>query len=314
MKAFLYRVIFFTGLLILVLLFSLFKVKDNVSENNILASLIDKHDLLKSVREEKIVFIGGSNLSFGLNSREVSEAFKKPVINMGIHAGMGLKFIANDIKPFINSGDIVVLVSEYENFYTENFYGEMELVSTLFDIYPAGMDFVDGVQWRQLAKYIPVYSAKKMYNSVQSVFKKEIQNSRIDIYHRRSFNQYGDAYIHWNMADEDFSAGQENTGKEKINAEVIDFLKEFKEYVKSKNAKLLLLPPVIEQRSYKNMQNIINMINLSLKNNSMSFCSEPLTYAYPKDHFFNSYYHLNKKGVDLRTKQVINDLKNCVGN
>ena len=308
MKKFLLKIVCLLVLTLLILTESLFFIPDFVSKNSILGGLLDKHEMLKKTKTEKIIFVGGSNLSFGLDSKKIAEKFNKPVINMGVHAGMGLKFIINDVKYYISKGDVVVLVPEYENFHTDNFYGEMELVSVLFDVDPTGRNLVDLKQWQHLLKYIPTYAAKKIKNYVFYPFQKKIISSEINIYDRKSFNEFGDAYIHWALPNQNYLPAKKTKGDEKINEEVILFVKNFKEYVEEKGAKLIILPPVIESKSYDNQANAIDLITVSLISNSISFSVEPSKYKFSSQYFFNSYYHLNKKGVDKRTQLIIDDL------
>jgi hypothetical protein len=290
----------------LVLVLSLFFIPDNITKYSILAALPDKHEFLKKIHKNKIILLGGSNVSFGINSAKLEEAFHKPVVNLGVHAGLGLEFIVNDSKPYIQKGDTIILMPEYEHFYTENFYGEMELVSMVFDIEPASKKFINIGQWQHLLKYLPTYSAKKLKNYIPSLLHKK--EPAIDIYHRYSFNEYGDAYIHWGMPNQIYQPAPVNNGNEKINQEVISFLKKFKSYVHEQGAKLIIFPPVIDHTSFIHQKLIITKIAEELKNNDIAFATEPKTYEYDSALFFNSYYHLNKTGVEKRTTQLMNDL------
>lgn len=305
MKQFLFNILKLSTIAIFILAMSLFFIPDKAAQSSILGALIDKHAMLKSISSEKIILIGGSNVSFGMNSEALVKKYKKPVVNMAVHAGMGLEYIINDIKPFIKKGDQVILIPEYENFYTDNFYGEMELVSVVFNIEPDSKQLLDQKQWLHLFKYMPTYSAKKIKSYIPSLLHK---NSAIDIYHRNSFNQYGDACIHWALPDQPYFEAPQNNGCEQVNEDVIHFLKDFKIFVADKEAELVILPPVIDQASYDHQQMIIRQIAEKLKNSGLAFAADPITYRYPDSLFFNSYYHLNKTGVDKRTVQLINDL------
>jgi hypothetical protein len=236
-----------------------------------------------------------------------------PAINTALHGGLGLEFMINNIKPFIHKGDIVVLIPEYENFYTDNFYGEMELVSLLFDVDPQEQKSIEAMQWIYLVKYIIPYSAKKIKNRFFELFQKEKKTNGINIYDKTSFNEYGDTYIHWMLPNQQFSPIK-IVRDEKIKPEVISFIKNFKMYVENKHAKLVLLPPVIEQNSFANLRYMINKINMTLKENNVPYNSEPSRYKFTTGYFFNTYYHTNRKGVDLRTKLLIEDLKPLLRN
>ena len=59
---------------------------------------------------------------------------------------------------------------------------------------------------------------------------------------------------------------------------------------------------------------MIMTVDEELKRNALGFSSSTLRYRFPDTYFFNSYYHPNKKGVDLRTKLVIEDLETVFAN
>jgi hypothetical protein len=303
MRSFLFKIFLLVALVLGVLFISLFFIPDKVSEDSILAAINDKHHLLEKSGSGKIILAGGSNVSFGVDSKRLSDSLGKKVVNMGLHGGLGLKFILNDIKPYVSSGDLVVLMPEYEYFYTDNLYGEMELVSVLFDIDPAAKKIVDAAQWMHLLRYLPTYSARKIKNYVASLGKKV--NYPLDIYHRNSFNEYGDASLHWGMPSLNYLPAVALTGNERVYSQAIECLKGFKEYLRGKNARLLLLPPVMDSTSFSRQQVIITKIANELKNNDLAFEAEPTKYKYSNCLFFNSYYHLNKKGVDIRTAELL---------
>ncbi|HEX7413143.1 MAG TPA: hypothetical protein VF411_03775, partial [Bacteroidia bacterium] len=224
MKPFLNKVLLFLMLVLAVLFYSLFFIPDKAAQESVLASIKTKHDLLQKTASPKIIFTGGSNVSFGLDSKTIMDSLKMPVINTAIHGGLGLEFMVNNVKPYIHKGDVVILVPEYENFYTDNFYGEMELVSLLFDIEPQERESVDATQWIHLTKYILPYSAKKIKNRFTELFQKEKVSKEIDIYAKQSFNQYGDTYTHWTLPNQSFTPIK-IAMNEKVKPEVISFIK-----------------------------------------------------------------------------------------
>ena len=307
MKTFLPNILKLVFLTIAILLFSLFFIKDRVAQSSILGALHDKHNLLNSINESKIIVLGGSNVSFGLDSKVIESQLNIPLINMGVHAGIGLEYIVNDIKPFVKKGDLIVLIPEYEHFYTDDFYGEMELVQTVFEIEPQSKKLLKTKQWMHLLKYLPTYSAKKLKNFVPSIFNKKTEI--IDIYHRKSFNANGDAFLHWTLPNQNYLHAPKSNNIENVNNEVIVFLKEFKFYTEKQGARLLIFPPVIDETSFNNKIDIITKIAKELKNNDIAFECEPRSFCYNDSLFFNSYYHLNKIGVDKRTQQLLKDLE-----
>lgn len=309
MKIFLAKTLGIAALTITLLVLSLIYIPDHVAKNNLLGALTDKHELLRQP-SPKIIFNGGSNVSLGLDSKRVADQFHLPVVNTGIHAGIGLRYIVNDIKPFIQAGDIVVLMPEYAHFFTNSFYGHMELVSILFDIYPEGKSQVNGSQWFHLSEFMPTYAAKKIKNLFVS---RPHLNDSVDVYGRRSFNAYGDAYRHWTLPGCTLPKctlpiAKKCDGTETVNPEVISFLVDFRHFVESKNARLIILPPVFSSPSFQNQQFIINKIDAELTKNGIPFSASPERYKLEEDFFFDTEDHMNKTGVDLRTSLVLEDL------
>jgi hypothetical protein len=146
MKKFIVKILFFLSLVFISIALSSVYVPNLSISNSLYYSILDKHNLLKNSKSPKMIFIGGSNLSFGLDSKRIVDTYDMNVINMGIHAGFGLKYIANDIKPFISNGDIVIIVPEYDHFYKgwgSFANGRTELLHIIMDIYPEGTHNMD---------------------------------------------------------------------------------------------------------------------------------------------------------------------------
>ena len=63
-----------------------------------MAAIIDKHAHADSIKAGKIILAGGSNLAFGIDSKQLEETLGMPVVNLGLHAGLGLHFILEELK------------------------------------------------------------------------------------------------------------------------------------------------------------------------------------------------------------------------
>lgn len=145
MKKFIKKIIFLImgllGVFLFVIAIFIILPKD---DSNYMASLIDKHNLLKQENEERIIFVGGSNLAFGLDSQEIQKYTNKRVINTALHAGIGLKFMIRDIEPFLKTGDVVIIVPEYSHFISKDLYnGEKALTELILKYYPKGILYLD---------------------------------------------------------------------------------------------------------------------------------------------------------------------------
>ena len=90
MKRFLRRFSFLFLLFVALHLVLLFAIP--ADHNQYLNAYNHKQRLLNEVPSPRIIFMGGSNTAFGINSRMVEDSLKLPVINHGLHGGIGLRF------------------------------------------------------------------------------------------------------------------------------------------------------------------------------------------------------------------------------
>lgn len=289
---------------------SLFWIKNQSINESTLGSLPDKHMLLENAKSPKIIFVGGSNLPYSLDSSRISEEFQMPVVNMGINAGIGLRYMMYDTLPFVKKNDVVVLIPEYEHFYSSVYYGNMDLVPILFDIFPQGKQFISIQQWQKLAPYVFKYAAKKIVNIPRNLINKyEPKSTIIGDDERRSFNNFGDVNTHWGKESKIVGCSKKSAGQEKVNEFVLSDIKKLKNNLQKRGAYLVLLPPAYQECSFNNQQYIINKIETKLKETELAYLTAPLLSRFSDNLFYDSTYHLTKQGVDLRTTRVIEDLR-----
>lgn len=61
----------------------------------------------------RILLVGGSSTHFSFDARQVEQALRRPTINFGLHAGLGLDAILASVEPHVHRGDLVVVIPEY---------------------------------------------------------------------------------------------------------------------------------------------------------------------------------------------------------
>ena len=71
-----------------------------------------KTDRLNSVQDKKIVIIGGSSVAFGVRSDLMEQELGIEVVNFGLYANLGTKYMLDVAKDSINEGDIVIVAPE----------------------------------------------------------------------------------------------------------------------------------------------------------------------------------------------------------
>jgi len=275
-------------------------------QNSYIASIIDKQKLLETTRSPKIVFIGGSNLVMGLDSPRVQQALGMPVVNMGVNAGFGLRFMLNQVKPSIRQGDLIVIVPEYEQFY-QHLNGSTTLIEAL-TIFPQGFLFLDSAeQYAMIAGEFPVFAQGMLTNWLGQLRPREGFYAT-----RQSFNQFGDIVAHLDVpAPTDVSEHTLLTAEERtINEETIRVLNRFDAVAKRAGARVVLIFPPVPSKQYGENRAQIQAIAERLRTQAtLTVLGTPTDQVYPVDYFFDTVYHLNRQGRDTRTQRVIDALK-----
>lgn len=88
--------------------------------------------LSKPGRRAAVVLLGGSNVAFGYDSELLADSIGMPVVNAGLHASVGLKYIIDDCFQRLKRGDILVLSPEYGHFFGDMAYGEAPMADLVY--------------------------------------------------------------------------------------------------------------------------------------------------------------------------------------
>lgn len=282
----------------------LFLLDSHINQNNFLYGSIKKRERLQTISSPKMVFIGGSSMAFSLDSKKIEKELGYSVVNMGLIADVGLRYMLLESEEYLKEGDAVVVGAEYEQF-LDYFYGRQTLVALLFDInkdYYQKLDIESSVQlFEPMHKYV---LRKVSYNLLNS------QAESTEVYSKNSFNEYGDVVAHWTKEPQKYIHNY--TMEKVINPDSFSFLRSFKEKMQSRNITFILIPPPIQQTQFDINKEIIKKIQDKLQTNNLPYIETSNTYTFADSLFFDTPYHLNKQGVDIRTAYIISDIQNCL--
>jgi hypothetical protein len=301
--------------MIVIILFSLFLIPNKRLTDNSLYANIDKHHRLDSLPSPKIVFVGGSNLGFGLDSKRVEDSLHIPVVNMGLHAGLGLRFMINEVKCSIRRDDIVVLSPEYDHFFSTNLLdGEKVLVALLFDVNRRDLKYITFSQAIHLIPLTVEYSVSKLMHKEMDVMDEDVNNNFDKNYRRNSFNKYGDEVMHWNYPNQSIHQMAGATIIENVSVSTLELITGFDQFLNARGAKLVIIPPAFMSSAYGGYAKVIDDIDRELKGVKIPFAIKPKSFVFPDSLFFNTVYHLNRQGVTERTDSIIGLLKTKLKN
>lgn len=274
------------------------------ASKSLLISKRNKDYLLCKTPNPRIIFVGGSNLSFGLNSQTIKDSLQLNPINTAIHASIGIKFMLDNTLDYIQNGDIVVLVPEYNHYYRSLNFGSDELLRTIMDEKIEEIKHLNIFQIGNILEYLPKYSLSKFNPS------EYLNTIESDIYSVNSFNQFGDAYIHWSMEKQEFPPFC--SINDELNYDVINYLEEVNIAVKKKGGAFFVSFPGFQEASFNNSKVAIRKVQDALFQSSLTVIGSPERYKMPDSLMFNTPYHLNKNGVDYRTSLLIQDIEKAL--
>jgi len=288
-----------------------------VADDNYLAAVLEKDRLIRTTPSPKIVLVGGSNLAFGIDSRMIQDSIGLNVVNMGLYAKLGLRYMLAQVKPYIGRGDVVVVVPEYDQFYGDFANGDNTLNTAL--LYAPGDrigDFVRSYSVIDVVLRPRVENARRSFlRAAASAVGREAAFFPPDtnpVYNRRSFNRYGDVVSHIGKEgmNPDSIFVRELPPLKDFNGRTIDDLNDIADKAEEMQARSYFLYPSYIDRSYEINVAAIDSLHRRLKRGMrMPIEGSARTFVYPGRYFFDTRYHLNEEGRRLRSARMIELLR-----
>lgn len=266
-----------------------------------LAASLVKENRLATVPAPRLIFVGGSNLALGLNSQRIDKTLGLHVINMGLHAGLGLNYPLNETLSGLKRGDLIVL--SIEHFLSGT---NAKLISQLIDINPSSYSFFDLSPFDAIRVF-----GQSTQRCLSTFFYKLLSIDQIDpIYNLQGFTREGDLISHFNKNKPTTLAG----GSVITDIDYSDGIAEINQFIKdakSKGASVYFTFPSYPESAYKlNSQALSSLSDQYKKNLHCPILGSVSTFVMPDHYFFDTVYHLDSAGVQKRTDMMINLLRN----
>jgi hypothetical protein len=280
-----------------------------VNDRHYLAAEYDKLSLLDQQESPRIIFVGGSNLALGIDSRAIEQSLGYHPVNMGLSLGLGVEYMLREVWQGLRPGDVVVVSLEYE--YFDDSFDFSEPLFYLLEIRPASFSLLSWQQIRTLMDRGLVWVGHLARRSRRSLTEPAQSESPENPYSRDAFNAYGDLIAHRTMAPRDISKREifkpgEVTGDFR---KVINRLNVFADACKARGVTVLYSYPVIPTAQFEKWQGNINRIHARLSTDiNFPIIDSPAQRHLPSNHFFDMVYHLCITGIDKRTTMLIDDL------
>lgn len=299
---------------------------DVPAEANYMAATVEKHLRLRSVPKPRVILVGGSNVAFGFASDQMVRALGRPVVNMGLAAGLGLEFMLREIESALGPGDLVVLSLEYEHFargprpkwYLGSGFDPNVLQQVLI-FRPRSFSALGMPHFRKIVLDRGLAIAGEIARrallfptSGQPSQTAEVPSARL------AFNEWGDMVGHRNRPS---AVGPEVVDQGRLvgdargfpNVAALEALREFVEATKASGVKVAFTFPPKPTGTMDREGAIAALLAGALRRiPGLILLDTPGDHTYPPELFFDSANHLTAEGTARRTAAMIDALRHLL--
>lgn len=274
-------------------------------EQTYLASLIDKHHRLDSLPAPRLILMGGSSMAFGTDSEWLEKKLGRPVQNMATQIVLGTKFMLNELQPYLRKGDIVLLGFEY-HIASIGDYDQMLLAA---DFYAPAIDFIAfstiKKYWTTQAQH-QITRLKYLVGAMASgrTDLKPTINDTVSVFFRKGFSTRGDLLSHLNNPPQKPLMHSE-LPSDISTADLQHDLRTFLTFAQAKGVQVYYAFPPYARSAYQHNHLTIKRMEQELKAvQGITFIGIPEDFVFDDRLFFDSVYHLNAEGRQLRTEKL----------
>lgn len=291
---------------ILSVIFLFYSLIPDQYETNYVEVMWDKYQRLNSIDEPKIVLIGDSNLAFGINSELVQNEIGMPVVNMGLHGGLGNDVQTRLAMTNVNKDDLYIIC--YTDYAQTDDISQKDLTLIMLSRHKELWNTLSIKQKIELLPGIPDY----MFNSISFYISgrgnEPLQDIYLD-YARCSFNEFGDNTVripendYFDLEDVESEIGS-------ISEETIRMIRYWKEYCDERGAKLVIAGYPIVRTSNMPAKEDFDEFGIMLeKKTGCNTISQFSDYIIEPELLYDSLYHLTLEGADYRSELLAKDIK-----
>lgn len=294
MKKFIIKISLFVVSIVLFILSLLLLIPQN--KDNYLYEYHKKLELIDTVPSPRVILVGGSNLAFSIDSKMVSDSLGINVVNMGLHASIGLRYMLDSIEKYLRYGDTVIVMPEYSQFYT-SYNGKVEALPSAF-LY--SLDFNPSIL--NLSQIMTVISGIPNHVLGNIVTLKGEWT-----YSANNFNKFGDEVSHRQEKSRKIHIFSPPQTKINMN-DLEDFTSKIND-IKNIGCHIMLMWPITIETNYISHLRIIDEISKELEKKNLNFSVNSDYFVQPDSMAFDTPYHLNGIAAEESAKRLITILK-----
>lgn len=275
-----------------------------VGREHYLASFLDKTRRLEQTPSPRILLVGGSSTSFGVNSAALERVTGRPVVNLGLNAGLGLRFMLAQASAAVGPGDLVVVIPEYSLFVRGELV-DARTMMLLLRIAPHSARFLPPAKVPQLLDEglsTVTQRLRTMWSVLRGTYSLDPK------YRRQAFDERGDVTAH--LALHSRRGGDQHVSVP-MTAEAepaCRHLEAFGRHASVRGARVVIVPPPIPGDDYAAQeQQVIDLWGYVGRQSGIEVAG--VGNKYGRGHFLDTSYHLTKAGRRAYSRNLIRLLR-----
>ncbi len=261
-----------------------------------------------AIKQPKLVVVAGSAAMFGIDSGMLEQAVGRPVINLGVNAGVLSPYIQNYARQAIKPGDWVLLPVEYPMY-----HGRYSINYPFIDYWweNPGFRHMD-VNLAQLAQVLWLTPLSRVLSGYQGLPSGFVVSG---LYGPQNLDQRGDQ-LHSEASQQQIwmrglveQSAVETYGAQaqRWNANWASWKALADEVTAAGGCALFVPPPMLDRPAYHHGQELRYYQSLpdQARAHGLNYVGSPLQTLYPMERFFDTNYHLNAESRHLYMQQLI---------
>lgn len=266
-----------------------------------------KHKRLADAPAPRLIFIGGSNLLFGLDSKMIEQQTSYHPVNMGLIGGLRLDYIINEIEASLRAGDIVVMSIEYNTLNVDESAEESQVIMGVAAQRLGNFRFLSWPQWKRLLdrgamEYLGVVF-RQAFTSITP------RRDDLDPLINQDMNVFGDLTRYHDPAVKPRKPNNQNT-LVKIKPEAvqanIEKINAFVARCRAREVQVMYAYPPIPRTHFRQNESVARRFHRMLRQDLLApILVSPEDMTFEDVNFIGLSYHLRGTAVQQRTQMLI---------
>ena len=281
-------------------------------DNTFLGELKYKCEALDQTDGKRIVFLGGSNVAFGVDSALIEEELPEySVVNFGMYAALGTKVMLDLSIDSFRPGDIVIISPEQEAQTISNYFNGEAMWQALDGAFPL-LTRIDRNDLGKLVGQFPYFASRKF-----SYYIRKDKPNPSGVYNRGVFNEYGDIVSKectYNVMANEYDINTPiHFDETMLDTVFIDYLNAFAEKLTARGVTVWYRFCPMNELAVEEGSDIDNYYELLQDRLQFYIIGDPNNSVMEEEWFYDTNFHLNASGKAINTNQIIRDIKAMLG-